>query len=71
MLDIKTDLEKTKNDFEKDFFERMNSINFGKTTKNVRKRREIKLVTTGRRNYFTSEPNYHTTKVFTKHQRYL
>ena len=71
MLDIKTDLEKTKNDFEKDFFERMNSINFGKTTKNVRKRREIKLVTTGRRNYFTSEPNYHTTKVSIKHQRYL
>ena len=70
-IDIKTDLEKTKNDFEKDFFERMNSINFGKITKNVRKCRDIKLVTTGRRNYFTSEPNYHTTKVFTKHQRYL
>ena len=35
-IDIKTDLKKTKNDFEKDFFEWMNNINFGKTTKNVR-----------------------------------
>ena len=70
-IDIKTDLKKTKNDFEKYFFEWMNNINFGKTTKNVRKHRDIKLVTTGRRNYFTSETNYHTTTVFTKHERYL
>ena len=29
---------------------------------------EIKLVTTGRRrNYLVSEPNYHTTKLFTEH----
>ena len=70
-IDIKTDLKKTKNDFEKDFFEWMNNINFEKTTKYVRKHRDIKLVTTGRRNYFMSETNYHTTTVFTKHQRYL
>ena len=35
--------------------------------KNVRKYRDIKLVTTERRrNYLVSEPNYHTTKFFTE-----
>ena len=34
---------------------------------NVRKHRDIKLVTTGRRrNYLVSEPNYHTKKFFTE-----
>ena len=34
---------------------------------NVRKHRHIKLVTTERRrNYLVSEPNYHTTKLFTE-----
>ena len=34
---------------------------------NVRKHRDIKLVTTeSRRNYLVSEPNYHTTKFFTE-----
>ena len=34
---------------------------------NVRKYRNIKLVTTeGRRNYLVSEPNYHTAKCFTE-----
>ena len=33
--------------------------------KNVRKHRDIKLVTVERRrNYLVSEPNYHTTKIF-------
>ena len=37
----------------------------GKTIKNMRKHRDIKLVTTERRrNYLVSEPNYHTTKFF-------
>ena len=31
---------------------------------NVRKHRGIRFVTTGSRNYFVSEPNYHTTKFF-------
>ena len=36
-----------------------------KNMENVRKRRNIKLVTTERRrNYLVSEPNYHTTKFF-------
>ena len=46
----------------------MNNAVFGKTMENVRKHRDIKLVTTGRRrNYLVSEPNYRTTKFFTEH----
>ena len=53
----------TKNDFEKYFFKLMNNAVFEKTMKNVRKHRNIKLVTTDkRRNRLASEPNYHTTK---------
>ena len=33
---------------------------------NVRKRRDIKLVTAERKNYLVSEPNYHATKFFTE-----
>ena len=52
-----------KNDFEKGFFELMNNSVFGKTMKNVRKHRDIKLETTNkRRNQLVSKPNYHTTK---------
>ena len=55
------------NDFEKDFFKLINNSFFGKTTRNVRKLRDIKLVTTERRrNYLVSEPNYHTAKLFWK-----
>ena len=48
----------------------MNHEVFGKTVENVRKRRDIKLVTTNkRRNYLASEPNYHKTKFFQKMER--
>ena len=57
----------------------MNNAVFGETTKNVRKHRDVKLITTKRRNYLVSEPNYHTKKfskeyilaIETKKQRYL
>ena len=52
-----------KDDFEKDFFLLMNNVVFGKTMENVRKHRDIKIVTADkRRNELASEPNYHTTK---------
>ena len=45
----------------------MNNSVFGKTMENVRKRRDIKLVTTEeKRIKLVSEPNYHTTKHFSK-----
>ena len=45
----------------------MNNSVFGKTMKNVRKHRDIKLVTTDkRRNQLLSEPNYHATKWFSE-----
>ena len=45
----------------------MNNAVFGKTMENVRKHRNIKLVTIDkRRNQFPSEPNYHTKKYFSK-----
>ena len=44
----------------------MNNTVFGKAMENVRKHRDIKLVTTKRGiNYLVSEPNYHTKKFFT------
>ena len=43
----------------------MNNSVFGKTMENVRKQRDIKLVTTeAKNNYLVSEPNYHITKLF-------
>ena len=45
----------------------MNNSVFGKTMENVRKHRNIKLVTTDkRRNQLVSEPNYHTRKWFSE-----
>ena len=45
----------------------MNNSVFGETMANVRKHRDVKLVTTEeRRNYLVSEQNYHTTKLFSE-----
>ena len=61
-IDMNTELRKlAKNDFQKDFFKIMNNSVFRKTTENIRKHRDIKLVTTNkRRSKLVSEPNYHT-----------
>ena len=59
--------KQAKNGFEKDFFKLMNNSVFGKKMENVRKHRDIKLVTTDkRRNELVSEPNHHTTKLFSE-----
>ena len=61
-IDINTELRKLpRNDFEKDLFKLMNNSVFGKTMANIRKHRDIKLVTTDKkRSKLVSEPNYHT-----------
>ena len=58
--------QKEKNNFEKDFFKVMNNAVFRRTIVNVRKHRNIKFITTERRNYLVSEPNYLTAKFFTE-----
>ena len=59
---MNTELRKAaKNDFEKDLFKLMNNSVFGKTMENIRKHRDIKLVTMDKkRSKLVSEPNYHT-----------
>ena len=61
-IDMNTELRKVaSNDFEKDFYKLLNNAAFGKTKENVRKHRDIKLVTTDKkRSKLVSEPNYHT-----------
>ena len=61
-IDMNTKLRKAaKNEFEKDLFKLMNNSVFGKTMENIRKHRDIMLVTTDKkRSKLVSEPNYHT-----------
>ena len=61
-IDMNKELRKLANDdFEKDLFKLMNNAVFGKTMENIRKHRDIKLVTTDKKgNNLVSEPNYHT-----------
>ena len=51
----------------KDFFNLMNNTVLGKLMENLRKHRDLKLVTIERRrNLLVSETNFHTTKFFTE-----
>ena len=61
-IDMNKTLRKlAKDDFEKDLFKLMNNAVFEKTMENIRKHRDIKLVTIDKkRNKLVSEPNYHT-----------
>ena len=63
-IDMNTELRtKAKNDFEKDYFKLKNNAAYGKTIKNIRKHRDIRLVNNDKkRKVLASEPNYHATK---------
>ena len=64
-IDMNSKLRKKKR--KKIFFKMMDNAVFGKTMENVIKHRNIKLVTQEKRkNYFVSQPQYHTTKFFTE-----
>ena len=67
-IDMNTELRKEANNvFKKEFFKLMNNVVFWKAMVNMRKHRDIKLVTTeAKGNYLVSESNHHTSKFFSE-----
>jgi hypothetical protein len=65
-IDFNTDKRKqAKNDFEKDFYKLMNNSVFGKTMENLRKRRNIKLITDSKMfKKYVAKPTFVTGVIF-------
>ena len=67
-IDMNTKLrKKAKVNSKKIFFKFMKNVAFEKIMENLRKQRDINLVTTeARMSYLASEPNYHAIKYFSE-----